>query len=71
MELEKRGIPTVTLCTDAFISLAREESRNLGMPDLPLAIIKHPLGGEGEERVRRKALEVARQVALALTRPPA
>jgi len=61
----------VTICTDAFIALAREESRNLGRPDLPLAIIRHPLGGEGEARVRQQASEVARQVALALTRAPA
>ena len=43
MELEKKGIPTVTICTDAFEALAREEAKNLGMPDLPLAIIRHPM----------------------------
>ncbi len=37
------------------------------MPDLPLAIIKHPLGGEGEDSVRRLSREVAQQIALALT----
>lgn len=52
------------------MALAREESRNLGMPDLPLVIIKHPLGGEAEDRVRRLGAAVAQQVALALTQAP-
>ena len=68
--MEKLGIPTVTICTDAFVGLAREESRNLGMPDLPLAIIRHPLGGEREDQVRRLSREVTRQIALALTVAP-
>ncbi len=40
------------------------------MPDLPLAIIKHPLGGEGEEHVRRLAREAAAGIAQALTQAP-
>jgi hypothetical protein len=36
----------VTICTEAFLRLALDEARSLGMPDLPLAIIKHPIGGE-------------------------
>ncbi|MCZ6645245.1 MAG: hypothetical protein O7B79_03305 [SAR324 cluster bacterium] len=64
------GIPTVTICSDAFINLGREESRNLGMPDLPLAIIKHPLGGEPEEVVRQRAADALEQVVQGLTQEP-
>ncbi len=69
--MEKIGIPTVTICTDAFVGLARTESRNLGMPDLPLAIIRHPLGGEDADSVRRLSRDASRQIALALTQAPA
>ena len=68
MELEKRGVPTVTLCTDAFAGLAREESKNLGMPDLPIVIIKHPLGGATAEQVKLRSREALQQVVDALTR---
>jgi hypothetical protein len=62
------GIPTVTLCTDAFLGLAREEARTLGMPELPLVIIPHPLGGEPAERVQARAAGALDGVVAALTR---
>jgi hypothetical protein len=49
----------VTICTDAFEALAREEAKNLGMPDLPLAIIGHPIGGESREVIQRRAEDAA------------
>ena len=68
MELEKRGIPTVTICTDAFVGLAREESRNLGMPDLPIAIVEHPIGGLKPDQVTQRAQAALEPVISALTR---
>ncbi len=63
-------MPTVTVCTDAFTGLAREESRNLGLPDLRLAIIKHPLGGESEAAVKQLAATALEQVVQGLTTEP-
>jgi hypothetical protein len=63
-------VPTVTVCTEAFIGLAKEESRTLGMPDLPLAIIRHPLGGETRDTVSDRAKMALDQVILGLTRAP-
>jgi hypothetical protein len=57
----------VTICTEAFIGLAREESKNLGMPNLPLAIIKHPIGGESLAVIRRRAEDALAQVVRGLT----
>jgi hypothetical protein len=57
----------VTICTEAFIGLAREESKNLGMPDLPLAIIKHPIGGESLAVIHQRAEDARPQVIRALT----
>ena len=65
------GVPAVTICTDAFINLAREESRNLGLPDLSLAIVQHPLGGEPPAVVAQRAEEALEQVISGLTSGPA
>ena len=60
----------MTVCTEAFIGLAKEESRTLGMPDLPLAIIRHPLGGETKDAVSERAKTALDQVIQGLTRSP-
>jgi hypothetical protein len=60
----------VTVCTEAFMGLAREESRTLGMPGLPLAIIKHPLGGEPKDAISERARIALDQVIQGLTREP-
>jgi len=61
----------VTICTEAFIGLAREESKNLGMPDLPLAIIEHPIGGESLAVIHQRAEDALAQVIRGLTGEPA
>jgi len=43
--LEKRGTPTLSICTDEFASLGKMEARALRMPHLPIATVSHPLGG--------------------------
>lgn len=68
MELEKLGVPTITVCTDAFVGLAREESKNLGMPDLPIAIVKHPLGGEPKNGITERSLVALDQVIEGLSK---
>lgn len=57
----------MTICTDAFVGLAREESKNLGMLDLPLVIIKHPIGGESPSVIHDRAEDALAQVIHALT----
>jgi hypothetical protein len=58
--------------TYEFEQLARLESKNRGLTDLPLALIPHPLGGIREDEVRKKAelaVETVRQ-AVTLGRHP-
>jgi hypothetical protein len=43
--LEKSGIPTVTVCSNRFEVLARATAKGMGMADLPLVIVPHPIGG--------------------------
>jgi hypothetical protein len=66
--LEQRGIPTVVMGTHEFEQLARLESKNRGLADLPLALIPHPLGGIREDEVVKKADQVVETVRKAVTR---
>jgi hypothetical protein len=56
--------------TSAFETLARHEAHTLGMEDLPLIVIDHPLGGEPLERVRDKAVRAVAQLGLKLGQRP-
>ena len=66
--LEQRGIPTVVMGTYEFEQLAKLESKNRGLADLPLALIPHPLGGIREDEVVKKAEMVVEVVRKAVTR---
>jgi hypothetical protein len=50
------------------VELARLESRNRGLVDLPLVLVPHPLGGIGEEEVLTKVDRAALLVARALAK---
>jgi hypothetical protein len=66
--LEQRGIPTVVMGTYEFEQLAKLESKNRGLADLPLALIPHPLGGIREDEVVKKAELAVEIVRKAVTR---
>ena len=66
--LEQHGIPTVVMGTFEFEQLARLESKNRGLQDLPLALIPHPLGGIREDEVVKKAELAVEIVRKAVTR---
>ncbi len=53
--------------TEAFIPLALARRRTLGVADLPLAVIPHPLGGLAPERVQQRADAAIDQIVHALT----
>ena len=67
MELERRGIPTVTVCSHLFQNLGELERRSLGMPELPMAISSHPYGGLKTDAVREKAAGLLDSIVSALT----
>ena len=45
----------MTICSNRFEVLARTTATGLGMPDLPLVIVPHPIGGISAEEVMAKA----------------
>jgi hypothetical protein len=57
-ELRKRGLVTAVVTSTAFQKLGQTQAKIFGVPDLPLLIIQHPLGGLDIDSVRGRA-EVA------------
>ena len=57
-ELRKRGLVTAVICSGPFLKLGQTQARVFGVPDLPLIVIPHPLGGLSLEGVKGRA-EVA------------
>jgi hypothetical protein len=56
-ELRKRGLSTAVICSTPFEKLGRAQARVFGVPDLPLVMIRHPLGGLEHDDVRARAQE--------------
>ena len=67
IELERRGVPTVTVCTHQFVRLGEVERHALGMSELPMAVAPHPFGGLKTEAVQAKADALLEQVVSGLT----
>jgi len=65
--MEKRGIPTVTICSDMFVRLAKILSASKGLSSLPLVVIPHPLGGITPQEVGGKADKAVDGVVRLLT----
>lgn len=65
--LEKRGIPTATVNSDAFVVLGQQEAVALGLPGLPIATVPHPMGDVTAEEVQRRAAVFVDQVIHVLT----
>jgi hypothetical protein len=65
-QLEKRGVPSVTLSHANFEAAARAHARVLGLPDLPLAVMPRPLPNWDETAVESTiaALHVAAERGL-------
>ena len=57
-ELRKRGLVTAVVCSTAFKKLGETQARIFGVPDLPMLVIQHPLGGLDIDSVKGRA-EVA------------
>jgi hypothetical protein len=55
LNVEKKGIPTVTIATTAFEELARSTMKEQGVSDMALVVVEHPIAGYNLEGIRKKA----------------
>jgi hypothetical protein len=49
--METRSVPTVTFCTVAFRTLAQVRCESLGVPDLPVVFLPHPMMTRTREEI--------------------
>ncbi|MCY3960106.1 MAG: hypothetical protein OXN95_00155 [bacterium] len=54
MNLERLGIPTVTVVTEPFTVAADTVARSLGMPDVPRVVIPHDYLSEDSDAIAKK-----------------
>jgi hypothetical protein len=66
IEIEKRGIPTITIVHDTFARAAELHARVLGLKDIPVVIEPAPDSGVVGEHVEAFADETLEQVVSAL-----
>ena len=61
-ELRKRGLTAAVVCSDAFLRLGQTQAKVFGVPDLPLLIVQHPVGGLDLGSVEARAQAAAPQL---------
>ena len=54
-QLTKRGLIAAVVCSDSFMKLGTAQAKVFGVPDLPLIVIPHPLGGLALGEVHKRA----------------
>lgn len=59
-----------TICTREFEGLGRGQTKLIGMPDLPLVVVPHPVGGQPKATVEGFADEIVERVAAIVVEQP-
>lgn len=67
--LERLGIPSVTIVTEPFVPAARAVARSQGLPDLPLVVVPHDYLEEDDAAIRAKLLPRLDEIIAALFTP--
>jgi hypothetical protein len=62
VELEACSVPTVTLCTEAFMDSAAAHARAYGRPDARVVAVQYPLAALAPEAVMRRADAVVERI---------
>lgn len=67
LNVEKKGIPTVTIVTTPFVEPATAAIKAQGVSDMCLAVVEHPIAGHDLEGIRKKADTVFPDILKAAT----
>ncbi len=52
--LERAGVPTVSICTDAFTVPARAMAKAYGLPGFEFVTVPHPIASLSVEQIRER-----------------
>ena len=64
---EKAGVPSVTICTDAFVETSRGMAKMWAAPDYPVIFTEHPVASLSREQLRARAEGMMGQIVSILT----
>jgi hypothetical protein len=65
-ELERKGIPTVTVCSAPFLKLGQAQAKHARMPSIPFVKILHPMATAPTDTVAEQVKEVFAQIGRSL-----
>jgi hypothetical protein len=68
--IEKTGIAATAIITDRFVLSVQAMAQVSGRPDLPFAVIPHPISHNDDVELRAKAVSAVQQCVAILTQPP-
>ena len=71
IEMERLGIPTVSIITHVFLPTAKAMTRMMGVPDYEFVVAQHPLSSLTDEECKEKAAQIAPDVERILLASPA
>jgi hypothetical protein len=66
VEVEGRGVPTVTICTEGFLNAGVEKAAMAGVLELRIVSIPAPFASLSPAEARQRGLETLEIVAAAL-----
>ena len=69
VNLERAGVPTVTLISRSFCPLGQIVGRGVGHQALPIVMLPHPIGEADESRIAQKGIDAAAECVRLLTTP--
>ena len=67
MSLETAGLPTVLVATEELRPLADRTAADLGLPDLRVVSVQHPIGGMDQATIEARADGAVDEVLALLT----
>ena len=67
IHVEKAGIPSVTINTDAFIHTSKAMSQMWGTPDYPVIYTQHPIESLTKDELRARAEAMVSEIVAILT----
>ena len=62
IEMERLGIPKVSIITHVFLPTAKAMTRMMGVPDYDFVVAQHPLSSLTDEECKEKAAQIAPEV---------
>jgi hypothetical protein len=70
VDLERRGIPSMFVASEEFVSAAEAQSTSLGFPTVARVFTPHPIQDRTDDEMREYADLVFDQIVAAVTEQP-